>query len=374
MRKLFRQSKTVLATVAVIGAVSLSSYAADAGAAGSDSLSGSGDILKKIYSEIKGFLDKNLEEKQPYFEDNKTDIRNNLLPVVLSDQSNNTRKSVSDLIMFMIGPQIPLPGNISMFEMLQKTMLSIKGADVYIPKGGTNIFGGGGENETTQRICGNLNFNFQSLIGPNAYTEKAIPDICGGSKQQESSFAQNFILSISDMGQPVSDFSPAKALEEGMVENEQQAKELSEHKAYIEFMMQRRYIVATRSIGLSNLYYLYNQRVSKYTVGDKPMSQMEIYNQNATSRIGNAKWYSDMIKAYPAQLAREQVFILAEMQQELHQMNVVMQRQLATQSAQVMQAASMGTQLLQINMQKIEEAINEIKQKSAAEEAAKERN
>lgn len=357
MINLFKKSSTRIATTALVCAISTSAFADMA----SD--------INNIKRQIEDYVKKNVGSQaisstlQSLF--SATMSRNmQLQPTIAAQQAKSTQTDLA-AISFTLGPT-------DMASIAQKAVLSMIGGDSFIPGVGFSVFAPGAQNAITQELmCGNSNFSFDSLVGPNIYGKVKLPH-CGDKKRDQDAFAQAYILNAGNYGTPINSFSAAKALEEKMVDNAAQATELAMSDAYKSFQTERRTLVALRSAAIGNLQYLYAQRHGEVKDnGDVAApSQMYLLDQMATSRIGNPMWYTEMLKAYPAQLAREQVMILAEMQQELHQINIVLQRQLGVTSASTLATLGAGSSILDLKMRKIEEKIADIKQKAAEEEGS----
>lgn len=354
MINLLKKSTTHIAAAALMCAVSTSASADMA----SD--------INKIKNQIEDYIKKNVgtdamsSSLQSLYTAAMT--RNMQIQPVIDAQKTKTAEQDLAAISFSLGPT-------EMDGVAKKAVRSMVGGDSFIPGVGFSVFAPGAQNAITQELmCGNSNFSFESLISPAIYAKVKLPH-CGNKKRDQNAFAQGYILNAGNFGTPVNSFTAAKALSEKMVENAAQATELANSDEYKDFQIERRNLVALRSAAISNLQFLYAQRLGDVKDnGDvKTPSQMYLFNKMASSRIGNAVWYTEMLKAYPAQLAREQVMILAEMQQELHQMNVVLQRQLGLNSASTLAILNAGSTMLDLKMRKIENKISEIKQKAAEE-------
>lgn len=204
-------------------------------------------------------------------------------------------------------------------------------------------------------ICQNLNFDFDALMGTDMYTTKDLvcgtpPNDSGSAQPVNLQFAaENFIKYSAALGKiKIDTFTPFQALDTNNLSSGTQAVKLHMNEEYQKFVHDRRGYLSSQSVGLSNLYYLMALRTGKTTNNGKDVekpSSMMLSNQIANSRTSDPTWYADVQTAYPASVAREAVYILAEMQKELHDMRVENQRILATLSVQLLQQVAANASL-----------------------------
>lgn len=142
------------------------------------------------------------------------------------------------------------------------------------------------------------------------------------------------------------------------------------------YLLTLRQILANYSVGMNNLYYLYNERKAEPTddiLGnpssgtqtiDKSLlpkslqtnaSPLAIEKWMATRRLTtypdkSHDWFQQIEHATPATLQRETVFLLAEIRYEMFQQRMLQERMLATLSVQQLQSAN----LQQLNLQQME--------------------
>lgn len=225
-------------------------------------------------------------------------------------------------------------------------------------------------------ICQNLNFDFDSLIGTDMYTNKDL--VCGTPPNDSGSAesvnleaaAENFIKYSGVLSKlKIDTFTPFQALDTNSLSSGTQAAKLLMNEEYQRFVQDRRGFLSAQSVGLSNLYYLMALRTGKTKNDGKDIekpSAMMLSSQIANSRTADPSWYADVQTAYPAAVAREAVYILAEMQKELHEMRVENQRLLATLSVQLLQqvAANAG---LAMDSSKARREMNRILNEEATE-------
>lgn len=197
--------------------------------------------------------------------------------------------------------------------------------------------------------CGNNMFNFELFIGPSSYANQTLD--CDRSKPQNiSSYANSYIQNASNQGSPISQLSLNQLVANNSL-TLAQATELQKSPEWVNFEMSRRNALSNQSAGLSNLYYLYHQRVPNAD----GVSPELLADQIANSRTGNKKWYEDMNTAFSTVLLRENVFIMAEIQRELHEMRKENQRLLAIQSLAILGGVEFAKQYLTLG----ENAVNE---------------
>jgi hypothetical protein len=165
---------------------------------------------------------------------------------------------------------------------------------------------------------GNANFDFQSLITPLTYTK------------DQQNYALNFIKFIGGHAFPISSLS----LKNEYPDLDTKDKiDIQRDADYQTFQVQRRQIVAAQSAILSNLYYLYSKRlpITSIKAGDTALnienpSAHQIEDYIATWRTSSPNWYAQMSTAAPTNVAREALFILAEVQTELHRIHLENER------------------------------------------------
>lgn len=209
--------------------------------------------------------------------------------------------------------------------------------------------------------------NVDNLIQPFTYTNS-----------QEAS-AKSFVNYITNQyaPTPVLNFAPLLATKNSSSYSPlQQALENSNVQQYI-YLIRRK--AALSSVAISNLNYLYNQRVPQKTstllqklptIDQTQLKQqlpknlqteaspLALQQWMATRRLNsvnnnvgdNSKapktWTQSIEQASPATLQRETVYLLAEIQQELFKQRMLQERLLATSSVQQLQ--SVGSMQIQI--------------------------
>ncbi|MGB6976557.1 MAG: hypothetical protein WBE18_03780 [Gammaproteobacteria bacterium] len=229
----------------------------------------------------------------------------------------------------------------------------IPASDTIITKSNISLF----SNEAAQApnlAAGDANFDFETFFGTSAYTP------------QREAQAKNFFLLASGTYQPITDFTI-----EGLTPDE--ITKLQNNAIYRTFQLALRSYVTNQSVGLDNLFHLLAERIVQPNLG----KQAGLYNSNgqpindasplqvreylATRRTTSPRWYEDMAKASPATVSRESLFVLAEMRQELFNLQQQNDRLLATMSLLGVQLSASGKSNLQRLQQETQAEINRIK-------------
>jgi hypothetical protein len=206
-------------------------------------------------------------------------------------------------------------------------LATVQASDTILPQSGLGniplpFFASSAQSNLQAALAqGNANFDFQSVITPLTYTK------------DQQNFALNFIKFVSGYAFPISGLS----LKTEYPDLDTKDKIGIQRDAdYQTFQVQRRQIVSAQSTILSNLYYLYSRRlpITSIKAGDTALnvenpSAHEIENYIATWRTSSPNWYAQMSTAAPTNVARETLFILAEVQTELHRIHLENERIIA---------------------------------------------
>lgn len=203
------------------------------------------------------------------------------------------------------------------------------------------------------------NSNCQS--GPKQGTDKPL---C------QSYAAQSFIGFVSGLSNPpnIPSFSSLKSKNV----SEDQINAFRQSAPVQQYLAELRAYTAEQSVGLNNFYHLYAQRIIQKDLGKKlnvhefstvdekgnivpgqpiaDVSPLEAEEYLARRRVYDPAWYKDMESATsPLTLARESLYILAEIRLELFKARMENQRLLATLST--LQLQSLRTQKILIDQQ-----------------------
>lgn len=168
---------------------------------------------------------------------------------------------------------------------------------------------------------------------------------------QNSSDADRFINLVGKTYKPIMSANFQKSFAE-FIKKQAAAKNkkpgqinpLNSVPAFAQYQADLRSYVAQKSIGLSNLYQLFEERAPQKALGGASALQQE--QQMYTGRINNKAWYQSLKSASPATLAREQTIMLAEIEAELFQQHRTEERLLATASARLLQGAELDKTML----------------------------
>lgn len=187
--------------------------------------------------------------------------------------------------------------------------------------------------------CGYKNFNFESLIGPSSYINdklKCDEGMSDREKRDEAEYAKHFIEFAAGLSDPPENASLDTFFGDGkpLGNDEDKKRSLGESHAYRKYQAALRAYMAAQSIGVNNLQYLMAQRVPSSAAGNK--SALAWDEKIAVTRHDSPDWYAKIRGASPTIVARETLFVLVEIQNELHQLRKEQQRLLATNSVQML--------------------------------------
>ncbi|CAN5302308.1 hypothetical protein BH10PSE19_BH10PSE19_03420 [soil metagenome] len=185
-----------------------------------------------------------------------------------------------------------------------------------------------------------VNLNMDSLVHPTQYD----------TDQQAS--ANNFIRYITGLA------SPPAALDFGKLETKDRDAALKDGKVQ-QYLLGLRTLAAMSSVGISNLYYLYAERLPIKMDNPNPkdnrkqieISPLQAQQEMASRRLRDPEWIAKMDAASPAVVARETLYLLAEMRFEMFQNRMVNERIMAAQAVIQIQNASATPQALQLPQQ-----------------------
>lgn len=227
-------------------------------------------------------------------------------------------------------------------------------------------------------------FNFNSLFSPSGYT----------ANQKKA--AKNYIEYLTKRYQPLITGVNFDKLKSKLNQLKSRPNELAEalHNfmntdAFKQYQLSIRSITASRSLGLSNFNDLiaerspietsspndslrtlskaiglqptyhgtfYNPTLKKYVYA----SPLQISNYTANRRVNSSQWYSAMATASPATVQRETLYVLAEIESQMHQAHLDRERLLATLTAMQMASSDTGQLMLQTQANAVNQAIDNI--------------
>lgn len=211
---------------------------------------------------------------------------------------------------------------------------------------------------------GNQAINFDNLIQPLSYGTFDIQNLLRTPQY-------NFIELASGLYQPVTTISLTNA---NPKLSDDQIQEVQNTPDYQNLQATVRAYVAAQSVGAGNLYRLMVERIPQPGLGQqvgmtdkngnpvRDASDLQVQQYLATRRSQNQVWYDQMATASPATVQRETLFVLAEIREQLFQMQLQNERLLATISVMQMQQNNQTTRLNLIQSEQKVDAIIRQKQ------------
>jgi hypothetical protein len=291
-------------------------------------------VFKTMFFETKGLV--NFPALNPLAKDNEK------MPKTLADNAifsmlTATSQSVDTAVNNLASPSPTTPSPLDFFRTLRPE--SVKE---------TNIFG----QSEAKKAPTTAPINLDSLITPVQYPRTS------GEVNEKQQSALLFINFITGVAQPMPSLNLAAA--KNAKERDDILNTPSVKKYFVAFLRQ----IANYSVGISNFYYLYAERVPIPTQNrdipsglklpeylTKEASPLAIDQYSATRRIQSKEWYQEMQTTTPATIQREMLYLLAEMRYELFQLRMVNERLLATESAMQIKATNDNLPLLRVTLQ-----------------------
>ncbi len=271
---------------------------------------------------------------------------------LINTQDPATIPLASQIISTIMGPNIN-PG-------ITAAMASDFAGDVLAP---TNVI-----NPSVVQSCGNTMFNFETFMGFPSYANQTLS--CNpGAAQDVSNYASNYIKYAGDVARQPAMYSINQAVQNNTMTRDQ-ANTLQQSQEWMDFELYRRHLVSVQTAGLANLYYLYNQRVPDSN-GNSPQL---LSDQIASWRTSSKQWYTDMATALPTVLLREQVFMLAEIQRDLHEMRKENQRILASEAILLLRGTALSKSILADKLNAVNSKIQNIVNPSSASSSSSNNN
>lgn len=234
-----------------------------------------------------------------------------------NQQSNNNESELANTV------TNKLVGNSDSSDMLINFIL-LPGSD-YQPSNETiNIYG---KDKPKLSNPNNMAFNFDALMSP-ATMAMASPE--QQASADNSSQLANYYTNL---------LSGTDSLSVKIASNKQV---LLDNKL-LYYLVNLRQYVAQQSLGISNLNYVLNERKPIQNLAVKAglpdrdknpnASPAQIDEYMAKKRATNSNWYLSMETAAPATVARETLYVLAEMRYEMYRNRLLQERILATLAA-----------------------------------------
>lgn len=223
---------------------------------------------------------------------------------------------------------------------LQKRLSYLPASDTYVPASViANITGQGKQYDLGN---GDKNFDFQTLISPIAYDNT-------GKLQAEA-----YVKFAGDLSTPLMDTS---LFWSSLTTDQKQKMQTSANGQ--KYRVALRNLISARSVAVANLYHLLSDRMTVKDLGTQSgipnvadASPLQVKEYIATRRADSQDWYNNMAQASPATVAREQAYILAEMEKQLYDLHRDNERIIATLSLIELQAIQANKQgLTQLEQQ-----------------------
>lgn len=223
---------------------------------------------------------------------------------------------------------------------------------------------------------GNANMDFATFFNPCA------PSTAGNNSAPNCSFSystsdlQNFALNyirfVSGFATPISNLSLSSYPQSQL--STQQKLMIQNTASYQTYQVQRRQLVSIQSAALSSLYQIYQRRLpiqsihpSDTALGvDKP-SAAQIEDYLANWRTSNPTWYTQMSTASPSAVSRELLFVLAEIQSELHRIHLDNERLIALTAINELTSLQTSKEALNLAEKQVQSQISEQIKKNAAQ-------
>lgn len=206
-------------------------------------------------------------------------------------------------------------------------------------------------------LCGNNMFNFESLMGYSTYAKQTLACNPNKGPQDVSQYAGQYISYVSDLGTQINNYDINAAVSSGAISSAN-ATTVQGSPEWISFTLARRNLLAVQNAALSNLNYLYNQRAPDAN-GNSPES---VANYVANWRTQNVNgWYDNMsTKVDLPILMRETLFVLVEIERDLHELRKENQRVLAANSILLGQGLNLGKNLLNMRFTALQKKILDV--------------
>jgi hypothetical protein len=311
------------------------------------------DAINQVYSHLKTYMTYDWTEKQPNLS-KITEPQNILATQLTATQDAAVNGLSANAIASVIGPVVR--PNMASYDL--SIALASNFANDVLPPSQQQSAAAGASAQTLQ-LCGNNMFNFESLMGYSTYANQTLA--CNpGKPQNVSQYASQYIQYVTGAGIPMSNYSITDAVYSATPTlTRDQAKVIMQSPEYINFTLLRRSLLALDSATQSNLNYLFNQRAPDSN-GNSPES---VANYIANWRTQNVNgWYDTMSTTADLPiLLRENLFIMAEIQRDLHEMRKENQRSLATLSILLSQGSNVGKQFLTMRFTGLQKKVSEIK-------------
>lgn len=225
-----------------------------------------------------------------------------------------------------------------------------------------SIFGGNIDNLSANEqtaLQGNAMFDIESLLGTTSYSDKEqqkdalkfLQQVAAGSdvSGQIIHLAPKFyvpVMNPQDPSQKSLLIGSDKALSTKEIESMREV--LFTKPEYRDYRANYRNMVAMRSVYLDNLLRSYQLRMPV----QNGKSVLELNNERIKRRL-DQKYYAEMAQASPATVARETLFVLADISDELNDIRNQSERTLALGSVRGLNTMAITAKMLDMQAQKV---------------------
>jgi hypothetical protein len=277
------------------------------------------------------------------------ELNPNMAPTILGNQGQAIgRANLTNNIYRLTLDQVKQGLSLQEDKTKQNALIDLAASDniPILPPALSALFGK--QHEAINTAAGDSNFDAETLVGTTVY----IP-----SREAQ---ARNFILAATGTYQSITHL-PLEGL------SSKQLADLQRMDVYREYRLALRSYIAGQSLALDNFYRLLAERIVQPGLGTqtglfnsngqpiKDASPLQVKEYLATRRASNPHWYDAMAKASPATVSRETLFVLAEIRQELFNLQQQNERLLLTMSGLAMQSTAGN----KINLQRLQGELKE---------------
>ena len=209
-----------------------------------------------------------------------------------------------------------------------------------------------------QAMKGNALFDVESLIGPDTYKNTEEVNDAEGFLEQVKSYASpppvirlapKFDVPITDPQDPSKDVVTIGSKKPLSVKDMKKLYDMLQTKLdYQDYKRTYRGVIAARSIYLDNLQHSFQKRAVQ--VSGK--SALQIRNEQTDRRL-DEKYYNEMAKASPATIARETLFVLAEINSQLNAIREQNERMVIMDSISGLNQLTISNTVLDMQAKKV---------------------
>ena len=218
---------------------------------------------------------------------------------------------------------------------------STLGAGTYAAIPGTDIMSPNADN---------FSFNADNILGTL------------GNEEKNSKNVDNLVMFLTGAAKPLGGLTLSKNAEE-------RKKQLAGSDVQ-DYLLQSRTAAAAQSVAFSNLNYMAQERQIVPGLGtqagmttlptdgnSKPVSdasQIQLEQFLSNRRVGNTSWFTNINTASSIAVQRETLFVLAEMEKQMFEQKILLERMLAEQVAMQVQQAQLNRTKLDYDRQSVQ--------------------